>query len=224
MEYIAQVEKVVDILSFLLSKIPPDIQGESSWLINSLHLFISELQLQQNLFKGIVKGDVGLIENSNVNEKPSPSACYESHLPIEENPIVSEKDESSNNLEEYPMISANVDCPQDKLQTTYEQVTANPDNTREMIYIHAGELKPKKSVKRKYKRKIKTDNNCSGLQVKHENETEKSDQNKLRPSSEIKLSGIGKSYKYYCCLCKCNFETEDDLRNHDLEQHCMKDT
>ena len=200
MEYIAQVEKTVDILSFLLSKIPPEIEGESSWLIDSLFVFFSELQKQQN--SNIGKGDVGLIDNSNADEKPAPLACYESHLPTEENPIVLGRDDT---LEEYPMISANVNCPQDEpksLQTTYEQVTTNSDNTREMIYIPAGDLKPKKLVKRKYKRKIKTE----------------------RPATEIKVSGKVKSYKYHCCLCKCNFETEDDLGNHDLEHHCTKDT
>ena len=200
MEYIAQVEKTVDILSFLLSKIPPDIQGESSWLIDSLFMFFSELQLEQNSNKG--KSDVGLIDNSNADEKPAPLACYESHLPTEENPIVLGRDDT---LEENLMISANVNCPQDEpksLQTTYEQVTTNSGNTREMIYIPAGDLKPKKLVKRKYKRKIKTE----------------------RPATEIKVSGKVKSYNYHCCLCKCNFETEDDLKKHDLEHHCMKDT
>ena len=225
MEYIEQVEKTVDILSFLLSKIPSNIEGESSWLINSLHVFISELQLHQ-LSKGF-----GRIDNSNVDEKLAPSACYGSHLPIEENLIVSATDESLNNLKEFPMISSNVDCPQDEpnsLQTTYEQVAANPDITRELIYIPASDLKPKKSVKRKYKRKIKTENNCDGLQVKHEYGPETADKNnsspQLRQGTKLKLSGTVKSYKYYCCLCKGNFETEHDLENHDFEHHCIKDT
>ena len=228
MEYIAQVEKTVDVLTFLLSKIPPDIQGKSSWLIDSLFVFFSELQLEQNLNQG--KDDVWMIDNPNVDEKQAPSACYESHLPIEENPIVSARDESFNNREEYPMISSNVNCPQDEpksLQTTYEQVTTNSDN-REIIYILDGDLKPKKLVKRKYKRKIKTENNCDVLQVKLEYGTETADQNnsslKLRPATEIKVCGKVKSYKYHCCLCRCNFETEDDLRKHDLEHHCNKDT
>ena len=63
MEYIEQVEKTVDILSFLLSKIPSNIEGKSSWLINSLHVFISELQLHQ-LSKGF-----GRIDNSNVDTR-----------------------------------------------------------------------------------------------------------------------------------------------------------
>ena len=51
MEYVAQIEKTVDILSFLLSKIPLDFDGEGSWLTSSLHVLISELQQQQKLSK-----------------------------------------------------------------------------------------------------------------------------------------------------------------------------
>ena len=49
MEFVTQIEKIVDILSFLLSKIPPDFDGEGSWLTNSLQVFISELQNQQKI-------------------------------------------------------------------------------------------------------------------------------------------------------------------------------
>ena len=51
MEFVAQIEKTVDILSFLLSKIPLDFDGEGSWLTSSLHVLISELQQQQKLSK-----------------------------------------------------------------------------------------------------------------------------------------------------------------------------
>ena len=50
MEYAAQVEKTFEILSFLLSKIPPDFAGQNAWLVNSLHVFINEIQ-QQHLSK-----------------------------------------------------------------------------------------------------------------------------------------------------------------------------
>ena len=222
MEFVAQVEKTVDILSFLLSKIPQDFEGESSWLISSLYVFISELQLHQKSSKG--KSDIGLIDNSNVVEKPASLAYYESQHTPEENPFAS--DESFNNLEEYPIILANVDSPQDEpnLLQIAEQSTRNPDNISDMKCIPAVDLNPIKPFKRKYKSKIRKENNSDGLQVKHEYGTERANQSNTRQATEFKFSGTGKSFKYYCCLCKGNFETEDDLGNHDLGHHCIKGT
>ena len=81
MEYVTQVEKMLDILSFLLSKIPPDFDGETSWCTNTLHAFINEFQQQSKSKKE--KIDDGLegwvFEDLNVDEEPNASAGYERH-------------------------------------------------------------------------------------------------------------------------------------------------
>ena len=76
MEYVAQIEKTVDILSFLLSKIPLDYDGEGSWLTNSLQTFIKELKHQQeiNVHNAV---DDELIKDSNLDEKIGPSCTFE---------------------------------------------------------------------------------------------------------------------------------------------------
>ena len=205
MEYVAQIEKTVDILSFLLSKIPLDFDGEGSYLTNSLQLFISELKHQQ-LSKA--DSDDQLKRNWNEEDKTILSAGNESQHPFEENQCVSAiLDESPDTPEEYPpLISAN-------------------DESSDMILIQEKELEQTKTVKRKYTRKIKTED-----EIKQEYEKEKVDLKDINIDNK-NLSGEGmqvtksvKSFKFHCCLCNCNFENEEDLRNHDLEHHCINET
>ena len=72
---------MLDILSFLLPKIPPDFDGETSWCTNTLHAFINEFQQQSKSKKE--KIDDGLegwvFEDLNVDEEPNASAGYERH-------------------------------------------------------------------------------------------------------------------------------------------------
>ena len=70
---------MLDILSFLLSKIPPDFDGETSWCTNTLHAFINKFQQQSKSKKE--KIDNGLegwvFDDLNVDEEPNASDGYE---------------------------------------------------------------------------------------------------------------------------------------------------
>ena len=220
MEYVAQIEKTVDVLSFLLSKIPLDYDGNGSYWTSSLQVFISELQHQQ-----LSNGDDKLMKNVKEDDKTKLSAVDESQHPCDKNTNVSAiLDKSLDTLEENPQMmipsKESPDCTNDETNTssneTFAQVTMNPKNNSDMIFIQENELKQTKTDKRKYKRNI---------QVYHPKfVAELLSQVK---SVDIQLENqklLVKSFKFHCCLCNCNFENEEDSRNHDLVHHCINET
>ena len=219
MEYVTQIEKTVDILIFLLSKVPLDFDGEGSYLTSSLQVFISELHHQQK-YQANISADDELINNSKLDEKTIISADYGSNNTSIESPNVSAiLDE--NTIEEYlPMVipsEESPDCTNDEITST------NLEHTSDMIFIQEeGELNQTKTVKRKYKRKVKQE--CEKEEVDQKDIIQLVNQNSSGGGEGLKSIKSVKSFKFHCCLCNCNFETEQEFRNHDLEHHCVNGT
>ena len=232
MEYVAQIEKTVDVLSFLLSKIPLNYDGDGSYWTSSLKVFISELQNQQLSIE-----DDELLKNVKEDDKTTLSTVSEIQHPCDKNTNLSAiLDESLDTLEDYPQMmipskeKESPDCTNDETNTsfneTFAEVTMNPEINSDLIFIQENELNQTKTVKRKYKRKIQVYHPkfVAELlsQVKSvECEKEEVDQKDIQLKSQKLLV---KSFKFHCCLCKSNFETEEDLRNHDLKLHCINET
>ena len=260
---------MLDVLSFLLSKIPPDFDGETSWWTHSLQAFINEYP--QHTKSKEENNDFGLegwvFKDLNVDEKPS--VGYKSrHLgkenqtasasldTIEENLRMSISDESlsgsqvfTNNeitsmqKESDVQVSLNPEITSDlEPKKSFKRKSKCKIKTEENLMLsisdanlygldgwlnseNTSDLERKKASKRKSKCKIKTEEKSDGLLNIQDHDTGKSNQKDVKIQEEkLKLEGAVKSFKFHCVLCYCNFENEEDLRNHDLENHCNNET
>ena len=165
MEYVAQIEKTVDILSFLLSKIPLDFDGEGSWLTSSLHVLISELQQQQRLSKEN-NSDCELFESFNADKKIILLVGDESHH-VEKQNVSAGLDESHNTLQEYPKILGSDEFDENtSMKESYVQVVMNSENTTKMVLTQENNLKPERPGKRKYTHKMKAEEKIDGFVIK----------------------------------------------------------
>ena len=199
----------MDILIFLLSKVPLDFDGEGSYLTSSLQVFISELHQQQK-YQADISADDELLNNLNVDEKTIILAGYESQNTFKESLNLSTiLDE--NTIEEYlPMVIPSEESP-----------STNLEHTSDIFIQEENELNQTKTVKRKYNRKVKQE--CEKEEVDQKDIMQLENQNSSG-GGEGKSTKSVKSFKFHCCLCTYNFETEQEFRNHDLEHHCINGT